>query len=137
MKLQQHKNLSSICDALISQAADHQLAAGPLRYQPSDGTKSKLWYFVVGCCDESEQFHSDLIYVEDEAERTAILNLLMRRPPLVLHTFDDEIDFAKWCEMLWPGERVTRLRKAVEKELVAGVKPSPAERRQLADDEAG
>jgi hypothetical protein len=38
--------------------------------------------------------------------------------------------------MLWPGERVTRLRKAVEQELVAGIKPSPAERRQLADDEA-
>lgn len=74
--------------------------------------------------------------MEDEAERTAILNQLMLRPPLLLHTFDDEIDFAKWCEMLWPGERVTRMRKAVEKELVDGIKPTPAERRQMADDTA-
>jgi hypothetical protein len=38
------------------------------------------------------------------------------RRPLVIHSMDDELQMAKWCEMLWPGERITKLRKGIEAE---------------------
>jgi hypothetical protein len=126
-------DISGICKFLISKAADRTLAISPLLWQPSDGTTSKVWYFMVGSGDKRKQFHCDQINVNDEADRMAILLHLMQHRPLVLHTFDDELNFAKWCEKLWPGERVTRIRKAVEQELADGTKPSPADRRQLAD----
>jgi hypothetical protein len=40
-----------IAKFLVSNAADHVLCVGPLVWQPSDGLKSKVWYFVVGSAD--------------------------------------------------------------------------------------
>jgi hypothetical protein len=43
--------------------------------------------------------------------------MAQRKPPLVIIDIDDELKMARLCEALWPGERVTRLRKGVEAEL--------------------
>ncbi len=40
----------------------------------------------------------------------------MQRRPVVLHTFDDELDMARWCEKMWPGETITGIRKDIERE---------------------
>lgn len=29
---------------------------------------------------------------------------------------DDELDMARWCEAMWPGEKITRIRKQLEQE---------------------
>jgi len=34
----------------------------------------------------------------------------------VIHDCDDELQMARLCEILWPCERITDLRKAVERE---------------------
>jgi hypothetical protein len=33
----------------------------------------------------------------------------------VINTFETELDMAKFCEALWPGETITNIRKAVER----------------------
>jgi len=111
---------STICDRLISNAADKTLATGPLTWQPSDGTSAKRWYFIVGFGDAGGLFHCEAIYV-DADQRDAIysrirLELMSRVAgrTFIIHTFNDEITFARWCECLWPGEKITRIRKATE-----------------------
>jgi hypothetical protein len=114
--------VKSICDFLLNKAADGTLAIGPLTWQPSDGTSAKQWYFIVGSGDESGQFHCDQISVdhsEREALRNAVLAELVSRSlghGLVIHTLDDEITFAQWCERLWPCEKIARIRQSVEAE---------------------
>ena len=39
--------------------------------------------------------------------------------PILIHDTDDELYMAKFCEMLWPGDRITQVRKAVEAERAA------------------
>jgi hypothetical protein len=108
---------SSICDFLVAKAADRTLAIGPLVWQPSDGTSSKQWYFVVGSGDEAKQFHCDQIVVDSntpEEYRLAVLTELFTRRPLVVHTFDDEVTMSRWCEALWPCEKSKRIRQSIE-----------------------
>jgi hypothetical protein len=51
-----------------------------------------------------------------EAARAGFLQMLMTRKPLVIHDVGDEVTMARLCESLWPGERVAKLRQAVEAE---------------------
>ena len=44
-----------------------------------------------------------------------MLELLQHRP-IVAHDFDDELELAKWCEALCPGERSRRIREDLERE---------------------
>jgi hypothetical protein len=46
----------------------------------------------------------------------AIVTKLIRRPPLVIVEANDELEMARWCESLWPSEKTSRLRRAVEAE---------------------
>jgi hypothetical protein len=111
--------VSSICDSLVARAADRVLAIGPLLWQPSDGTSTKLWYFIVGSADDAKEFHTDQIIVDSEtpeADRADILTELITRRPLVVHTFDDEVTMARWCAAIWPCDKTVRLRRSVEAE---------------------
>jgi hypothetical protein len=123
--------VSAICDHLISNAADKTLAIGPLTWQPSDGTSAKRWYFIVGFGDTARQFHCEAICL-DADQRDADYNRihleLMSRVAgraFIIHTFDDEITFARWCERLWPCEKITSIRKATEADY-ASRKPADA-----------
>jgi hypothetical protein len=40
---------------------------------------------------------------KDESDRVAVLAELLRRQPLVIHTFEDGLTMAQVCEALWPG----------------------------------
>src|SRR5258705_45226 len=57
--------------------------------------------------------------------RARVMSALLARKPIVVHRFDDELDAAQCCERLWPGERITKVRLAIE-----------AEREQLAKERA-
>jgi hypothetical protein len=81
---------STALDFLVSRAANHTQAVGPLIWQPSDGSSCKYWYFWVGSCDATGEFHADRMVVPDgESEH--------RRLAL-----------ERWCEALWPGGKICR-----------------------------
>jgi hypothetical protein len=104
-------------DFLVSHAANPTLAVGPLVWQPSVGNSSKHWYFWAGSCDATAEFHAtQLVLPDHESEllRLTFIAELMARPPLVIHGFDDELIMARWCEALWPGERISRTRRQLE-----------------------
>ena len=93
----------------------------PLGTQP--GKDGRHWYFV--CCGRGAdgEIRIDRFKVgqDDQALaeqcRTALcLELVQRRPPIVLNDFDDELALVRWCEAIAPSERTTRLRAAVEAE---------------------
>jgi hypothetical protein len=72
-----------------------------------------------------KQFRTDTVTVDlswgegldgAEAARASFLRMLVTRKPLVIHEVEDEVTMARLCERLWPGERVTKLRQAVEDE---------------------
>ena len=70
------------------------------------GDKSGARFDSIGASKElAEQFHQAIC-----------LELITRRPPLVLHCFDDEIEMLRWAERLWPGERVSQIRRDTEAE---------------------
>jgi hypothetical protein len=115
----------------MQQAADHVLrgsndinvVVGPLVWKPSDGKASKAWYFTVATSEKRRGFRCDQITIGDgiqrDEARQSFLLALTRRKALVAHDTDDELYMAKLCEALWPGERITRLRKHIEAERIA------------------
>jgi hypothetical protein len=50
---------------------------------------------------------------------TVLTGLALRRPPLIVHSFDCEFEMVRWCEALWPGKKVPKIRKAMERERTA------------------
>jgi hypothetical protein len=108
-----------IVDHVLADMGDLSVVVGPLTWQPSDGTSAKRWYFTIATSDKNQEFRCDQIVVEEdsaEVDRLAVLLELVRRWPLVVHDTDDELHMARLCETLWPGERITKLRQAVEAE---------------------
>ena len=105
---------------------DINVVVGPLVWQPSDGKASKSWYFAVATAEKRRGFRCDQITIgdgiqRDEARMSFLLALTRHkdRKALVVHDTDDELYMAKLCEALWPGERITRLRKQIEAERTA------------------
>lgn len=108
-----------IVDNALSGANDINVAVGPLSWQPSDGTAGRVWYFLIATSEARRGFRVDQVTVNGESEDErlrVLLEFAQRRPPLVIHTFDDELDMARWCEILWPGERITKIRENMERE---------------------
>jgi hypothetical protein len=101
-------------DFLLSESRDQTVVVGPLVWQPSDGTAAKEWYFITATggrrgwlCHRTNT---------DDAGRTAIILELCRRRGVVINVCDDELQAARLCEALWPGRRITRIRKQIERD---------------------
>jgi hypothetical protein len=106
---------SKMVDHVLSEANDICVVVGPLLWQPSDGTAAKIWYFIVATSEAGRGFRCDQITTPDgEADRTAFLLELIRRRPIIVHDMGDEVSMARLCEALWPGDRITAIRKRVE-----------------------
>lgn len=128
-KLEMDGGPGHFCDFLVAKSADRVLAIGPLVWQPSDGTSTKQWYFIVGSGGADKQFHCDQVIVgvdTREGDRLSVLAELISRRPLVLHTFEDELSFARFCEIMWPCEKSARIRQSVEAEHQAWAKEAAA-----------
>jgi hypothetical protein len=105
----------------VRNADSEHVLVGPLSWQPSDGSSSKVWYFVVATSQHGRSFTSDMLMVEDEQHGTETRLLFIRAltlcdRPLVVHSFDDEYVMVRWCEFLWPCEKVTQIRAHMEAE---------------------
>jgi hypothetical protein len=106
-----------IVDYVLKGSNDINVVVGPLLWQPSDGVGgSKRWYFVIATSDE-RGFRCDMVNVdaqEREQMRMEVMAELVQRRPLIIHDMGDEVEMARWCEVLWPGKRIAAVRKQVE-----------------------
>jgi hypothetical protein len=117
-KRKPNPNIDLIADECLSDSVDRTLVFGPV---VSNEQLTKGWYFTVASAGQ-EGFRVDQFIVGDDREtsiqwRSAIkMGLMINRKPLVVIDTDDELEMARLCEALWPGEKITKLRKAVEAE---------------------
>lgn len=100
----------------ILEASEGQnLVIGPVVHRADRG-----WYFTLVSNRRSQGMTIDAIQSEDwstvERTRSALLAELYAGPPRIVHIFDDELDQARICELLWPSPRATDWRVAAEKE---------------------
>jgi hypothetical protein len=117
-KLKTKEATDCIGDECLIDSIDHTLVFGPVVTNPL----TEGWYFTISSAGK-EGFRVDQIVTADAdfdmaiAWRNAIkMALMINRRPLVVHDCDDELYMARLCETLWPGEKITALRKALEAE---------------------
>ena len=120
----QENSLEPLLKPLVRNMKGRHIAVGPICWLPKDGLKDKIWYFRTAVCDRRRGFVSDEVHSENRADidalrNTILMGLMARKPPLIIHRFDDELDMVRFCETLWPGEKVTKIREAVERERAA------------------
>jgi hypothetical protein len=125
---QNERTIADIVAFTLSDAGDPHVVVGPLCNQRSDGTSARRWYFCISTCDRSRAWRTDSVTMaaspgadpDDiavmERTRAALIKRPAAYPPRVIHDVDDEIAAVRLCEQLWPGERITVLRQAVEAE---------------------
>jgi hypothetical protein len=114
--------IDAAIEHMLKDAIMPHVVVGPLVWQPSDGQSPKRWYFMISSCGP-RGFRCDKVDISpdfDENERKQlrgnVMLALIARPPVVIHDVDDELSAARICEVLWPGERITAIRKAIEKD---------------------
>jgi hypothetical protein len=110
-----------VVDVALRDSNSRHVVVGPLVWPPAQGSGAERWYFTVATSDAEQGFRCDQVLVpkaeREEMRRSVLVELMRRRPPaLVIHDMDDELAMARMCETLWPGERITALRRAVEVE---------------------
>jgi hypothetical protein len=120
-------NLTGSLNEMITRSVDHLLdrrtsihvVVGPVVWQLKDDGK-RLWYFVVATGDANgfrcDQIGSDSQKFASQSRAAVIVEITQRRPPLVIHDLDDELEMAKWCEVIWPGETTRQIRTGIEAE---------------------
>jgi hypothetical protein len=113
-------------DAIISHTLegtnDNQVVIGPLVRPPLD--KGNDNYFTIATSEAGRGFRLDQITTGDDwkegleirAKAIAAFCFHGAGKGMLVHDTDDELYMARLCETLWPGERITRLRKAIEEE---------------------
>ena len=98
---------------LLAGSVDRTLLFGPVVWRPTDGTTSRRWYFMVAACHQAGEMWHVQLFAETEADtvalRTDVMAALVKRPPCVLHDFDDELAMAKVA-----CARITDIRQAIE-----------------------
>ena len=125
MKEELSGSMEGFCAYILGKMADRNLVVGPWCWMPSDGTKSKIWYFMVSTCDTGGEWRSDQICADEDVRGLFVAEMAKqaheRKLNLIFHTFEDELDAIRFCEIVWPGDRVSRIRKAIEHERQAEV----------------
>jgi hypothetical protein len=117
-------------DQAVDLMADHLLADadpatphfmfGPVVWKLSAGRDQRQWYFIA-TSSGGDGFWCDQIGGADKDDTLRIRNALtsrlaIRRRPLVIRVFDDELDLARCCEAAWPCPKITEIRMAIEAE---------------------
>jgi hypothetical protein len=104
--------------------SDH-VVIGPLVHPPlNDNRTSGHDYLTIATSEPGRGFRLDSIVagrgggegVSGKPLRIQLIAAFRANRKLVIHDVGDELDMARLCERLWPGERITRLRKEVEAE---------------------
>ena len=118
-------NLTGSLNEMITRSVDHLLdrrtsihvVVGPVLWRPKDDGE-RLWYFIVATGDANgfrcDQIGCDSQEFASRARAAVIVETAQRRPPLVIHDLDHEVTMAQWCEIIWPSEKTSQIRAAVE-----------------------
>jgi hypothetical protein len=112
---------SAFLDQVMPKRADPNVAVlGPVVWQPSDGTSSRVWYFMAALPTDGDEPNITQVNGTDEghtdALRAALAMALTGRAPTVIHITECELDMARLCEAVWPCERTANVRAAIEAE---------------------
>lgn len=115
----------SALDGILSGCDDcGAVVIGPVVWRASDGRQARLWYFHAALPSKGD-FH--LVQIDcggsDREDATLLRSsfaaALARRRPMVIHITEDELQMARICEALWPGERIAGIRAQIESERTA------------------
>jgi hypothetical protein len=118
MTITTEATIEGIAEFILSKSADRIILVGPLVFQPSDGTAAAVRYMMVCTGDEEKEFHCDRVFCHDEEGRADLISALTH-PGFVINLMDDELEMARLCEALWPCEKISRLKTALEAERAA------------------
>ena len=85
---------------------------GPLVWEGE--TNDRQWYFVLGSGDR-RGFRADKVAFKSDKELAkqtlfALHLALVHHKPIVIHTFDDELEMARWAHSIWPSEKTRKIR---------------------------
>jgi hypothetical protein len=110
-------DLTEAVDFVLRGTDDTNVVVSPVVWRPS--TKSgREWYFVVAASEPGRGFRCDMFLGPNKetatSSRSALFAAFLEKGPLVVHDMDDELAWARLCETLWPGERITGIRKQIE-----------------------
>jgi hypothetical protein len=95
------------------------VAVGPTVWD-IDKQDGRRWYFVCASADAVGAFHLDSLRVDKDDKhladrmRGAVFSELIRRPPAVIHDFEDEVQFAGFCAAMWPSERTRKILEEIK-----------------------
>jgi len=105
----------------LRRSIDQNLAVGPVVWKWEGGRK--LWYFwfvvkekrlgiqiKVINCGEMSQGQSEVVRAEFVRATTGA------GKPFLVHIFDDELDMAIWCDVIWPCDRFKAMIEDIRKE---------------------
>jgi hypothetical protein len=110
---QKVSDLAEIVEYVLRDMEGPEVVIGPLVWNPTPAQS----YFIVAVCEQGRGFRCDQLFGKLDDRQSFIFALIQRRPPaLVIHDTDDELYMARLCEGLWPGDRITALRKRIEAE---------------------
>jgi hypothetical protein len=110
-------DLETVVDAILKDNDDITVILSPMVWHPSKS--GKQWSFTASVSKHGEWHSMQIIssdYEPPGLARSMVQAELLTRKPLVVHDCDDELYAARLCETIWPGERVTNVRKAIERE---------------------
>ena len=110
-------SFSEVVDRVLGDMDDLTVMVGPI-LRNEDIAPGKCC-IIVARSQKGIGFNTNRIILNsrDEAEHFRhqfILELSSRRPPLVVHDFDDEGEMVKWCKATWPCEKTARILRGVE-----------------------
>jgi hypothetical protein len=135
-KKPKRNDLDSVVETILKDNDDIHVVVNPMVWHPGDGGRE--WWFSVSVSKRGEWFSigiedpdyeppgrlddalaaafDTIIEIRKVDARSRVISALLGRKPIVVHRFDDELDAARCCERFWPGERITKVRKAIELE---------------------
>ena len=112
----QQCNMKDFIDYLLRDTDSPHVVIGPLVKQMTNGDRCS--HFIIATSERGRGFRCDQVIGNEDDRRTVALGLALR-PPIVIHDTESELYMIRFCEALWPGQRVTQLRKEIEAEFAA------------------
>jgi hypothetical protein len=108
--------------AIGPQSRGANIAVGPLVWDINPGHDRRYWYVVIAAEKAGKPVLTQLTSADPDCQRaealraTLLAELATRRPPLVIHAFDDELQLAGFCNTIWPSARTKRLVADIKQE---------------------
>jgi hypothetical protein len=98
----------------LRKSTDHVIIMTPIVWQP-DGKGGKRWYFTISTNERGRGWRADMVTIKDDIDKAAVMaSFVGEKPPAVIFDAGTELEAAKMCEALWPGERITQVRQSIE-----------------------